>query len=300
MYKLDQTWIPFSNLMLKHIYNVLLICSDYDRFMLEEDGRVEEELYKEYMGLGLSTPPKITHTSDPDEAIRLIEALSFDLVITMVDFHNGPVVVLAPSPDHRRMKVLKEEAGAGAIDQIFYWQGDAKLFLAMVKLVEDSLNLEHDTSVAGVQVIILVEDSIRFISSYLPVMYTCLITQTRLSILEALNDWGRTLRMRGRPKIVLARNGEDAMRLYRSHQKNILGVITDVNFPYGGQKEGSGLRLAHELRQMDDDLPILVQSTDISNAGTPPTSCPSWRGTSSSTTTSAPSTSSTPIRERSS
>ena len=283
MYKLDQTWIPFSNLMLKHIYNVLLICSDYDRFMLEEDGRVEEELYKEYMGLGLSTPPKITHTSDPDEAIRLIEALSFDLVITMVDFHNGaverlamrikqirpqmPVVVLAPSPDHRRMKVLKEEAGAGAIDQIFYWQGDAKLFLAMVKLVEDSLNLEHDTSVAGVQVIILVEDSIRFISSYLPVMYTCLITQTRLSILEALNDWGRTLRMRGRPKIVLARNGEDAMRLYRSHQKNILGVITDVNFPYGGQKEGSGLRLAHELRQMDDDLPILVQSTDISNAG---------------------------------
>lgn len=281
MYNLDQTWIPFSSLMLKHIYNVLLICSDYDRFMLEEDGRVEEELYKEYMELGLSTPPKITHTSDPDEALVLLEKLSFDLVITMIDFHSGkvenlarrikeirpgmPVIVLAPSPDHRKMKALKEE-NEEAIDQIFYWQGDATLFLAMVKLIEDALNLDHDTSVADVQVIILIEDSIRFISSYLPVMYTCLIRQTRLSILEALNDWGRTLRMRGRPKIVLARSGEKAEELYRKYKKNVLGIISDVNFPWRGEKEGSGLRLASLIRQEDGDLPILIQSTDIRNA----------------------------------
>ena len=93
MYNLDQTWIPFSSLMLRHIYNVLLVCSDYDRFMLEEDGRVEEELYKEYMELGLSTPPKITHTSSTEEAMDLIGRLSFDLVITMIDFHSGK-----PSP----------------------------------------------------------------------------------------------------------------------------------------------------------------------------------------------------------
>lgn len=281
MYNLDQTWIPFSSLMLHHIYNVLLICSDYDRFMLEEDGRVEEELYKEYMELGLSTPPKITHTSDPEEALALIEKLPFDLVITMIDFHSGkveqlasrikekkadmPVVVLAPSPDHRRMKALKEEANS-AIDQIFYWQGDATLFLAMVKLIEDSLNLEHDTSVADVQVIILIEDSIRFISSYLPVMYTALIKQARLSILEALNEWGKTLRMRGRPKIVLARDGERGMELYTKYRKNILGIITDVNFPWNGEKEDSGLRFAHEIRSMDPDVPILIQSTDIKNS----------------------------------
>ena len=282
MYNLDQTWIPFSSLMLRHIYNVLLVCSDYDRFMLEEDGRVEEELYKEYMELGLSTPPKITHTSSTEEAMDLIGRLSFDLVITMIDFHSGkveafarkvkslradmPVIVLAPSPDHRRMKALKEES-CDAIDQIFYWQGDATLFLAMVKLIEDSLNLDHDTSVADVQVIVLIEDSIHFISSYLPVMYTSLIKQTRLSILEALNEWGKTLRMRGRPKIVLARSGEQALEYYRKYRRNILGIITDVNFPYEGQREGSGLRLARQLRDDDPDLPILIQSTDISNAG---------------------------------
>ena len=254
---------------------------DYDRFMLEEDGRVEEELYKEYMELGLSTPPKITHTSSTQEALQLIGRLPFDLVITMVDFHSGkvetlaqkikeakpdmPVIVLAPSPDHRRMKALKEDA-CSAIDQIFYWQGDATLFLAMVKLIEDSLNLEHDTSVADVQVIILIEDSIRFISSYLPVMYTSLIKQTRLSILEALNEWGKTLRMRGRPKIVLARTGEAGMELYHRYKKNVLGIISDVNFPWRGEREGSGLRLAREIRSEDGDIPILIQSTDMANA----------------------------------
>ena len=138
MYNLDQTWLPFSNLMRRHIYNVLLICSDYDRFMLEEDGRVEEELYKEYTALGLSNPPKITHTSSEAEALSLLDRLSFDLVITMLDFHTGrveklaekikiikptmPVIVLAPSPDHRRVKNLKEDNKKN-IDYLFYWQG---------------------------------------------------------------------------------------------------------------------------------------------------------------------------------
>ncbi len=276
MYTLDQTWLPFSDLMLKHIYNVLLICSDYDRFMLEEDGRVEEELYKEYMDLGLSTPPKITHTDNEEEALNLIKILSFDLVITMIEFQSGkveklaktikaikpdmPVIVLAPAPDHRKLKALKDEQEY--IDQIFYWQGNAKLFLAMVKLIEDALNLEHDTSVADVQVIILIEDSVRFISSYLPNMYTSLIHQNRLSILEALNDWGKTLRMRGRPKIVLARDGEKGMEYYQKYKKNILGIITDVNFPYRGATEGSGIKLTQEIRSENPELPILLQSTE--------------------------------------
>ena len=278
MYNLDQTWLPFSNLMRRHIYNVLLICSDYDRFMLEEDGRVEEELYKEYTALGLSNPPKITHTSSEKEALSLIDRLSFDLVITMLDFHSGrveqlaerikgrkptmPVIVLAPSPDHRRVRTFKDDAKK-CIDYLFYWQGNPSLFLAMVKLIEDSLNLEHDTEEADVQVIILIEDSVRFISSYLPKMYTCLIHQARASILEALNEWGKTLRMRGRPKIVLARTGEEGMYYYNRYRKNILGIISDVNFPYRGSKNGSGLVLAREIREENREVPILIQSSDL-------------------------------------
>ena len=276
MYNLDQTWLPFANLMRRHIFNVLLICSDYDRFMLEQDGRVEEELYREYTQLGLSTPPKIQHTADPNEAIDMISRLSFDLVITMLDFQTGkveklaqrikgikpdiPVIVLAPSPDHRK---VKERITANPyIDQIFYWQGNSHLFLAMIKLAEDAMNVEHDTNEADVQVIILVENSIRFISSYLPTMYTCLIQQASSSILEALNDWGRTIRMRGRPKILLARDGETAMDLFLKYKKVILGVVSDVNFSFEGINEGAGLRLAEKIRSYSEDVPILIQSMD--------------------------------------
>lgn len=282
MYLLDQTWLPFSNLMLKHIYNVLLVCSDYDRFMLEEDGRVEEELYKEYTNLGLSTPPKITHTNSEEEAIKLISTIHYDLVITMLDLGSGrvevlaeeikklkpymPIIALAPSPDHRKARELKGE-NCPFIDNIFYWQGNPSLFLAMVKLIEDRINIEHDTQEADVQVIILVEDSVRFISSYLPQMYKILIQQNRNSILEALNDWGKTLRMRGRPKIVLAKNYDEAWSLYTMYRENILGVITDVTFPSREGRQRAGLNLASALRERDSSLPILIQSTDASLEG---------------------------------
>lgn len=280
MYLLDQTWLPFSNLMLRHIYTVLLICSDYDRFMLEEDGRVEEELYKEYTALGLSNPPKITHTNNETEALTLIDQRNFDLVITMLDLESGrveklcenikkkkpymPIIALSPSPDHRKARILKGE-NCPFIDYMFYWQGNATLFLAMVKLIEDKMNIDHDTAEADVQVIILVEDSVRFISSYLPQMYLALIRQNRLSILEALNDWGRTLRMRGRPKIVLARNFDEAWNLFTTYRENILGVITDVSFPYEGGREKAGLELAKRIKALDGEIPVLIQSRDMEN-----------------------------------
>ena len=280
MYLLDQTWLPFSNLMLRHIYTVLLICSDYDRFMLEEDGRVEEELYKEYTALGLSNPPKITHTNNETEALTLIDQRNFDLVITMLDLESGrveklceeikkkkpymPIIALSPSPDHRKARILKGE-NCPFIDYMFYWQGNATLFLAMVKLIEDKMNIDHDTAEADVQVIILVEDSVRFISSYLPQMYLALIRQNRLSILEALNDWGRTLRMRGRPKIVLARNFDEAWNHFTTYRENILGVITDVSFPYEGGREKAGLELAKRIKALDGEIPVLIQSRDMEN-----------------------------------
>ena len=279
MYNLDPTWLPFSNLMLRHIYNVLLICSDYDRFQLEEDGRVEEELFLEYTQLGLNNPPKITHTNTAEEALALLKERSFDLVITMLDLGSDdsveqlatdikkidtemPIIVLSPSSSHRRNKLIKDSE-CKAIDYFFYWQGDPTIFLAMIKLVEDRMNLDHDTQEADVQVIILVEDSVRFYSSYLPMMYTCLIEQNRSSILEALNNWGKTLRMRGRPKIVLARTYEEAEKLYNTYRRNILGIITDLSYLREGiHDKEAGLRLTEMILAKDQEVPILIQSTD--------------------------------------
>lgn len=278
MYTLDPTWLPFSNLMLRHIYNVLLICNEYDRFLLEEDGRVEEELYIEYTQLGLNNPPKITHTNSGEEALKLIATRKFELVITMLDLGpesveqladsiksldpEMPVIALSPSSSHRRNKLIKG-SDCQAIDYFFYWQGDPTIFLAMIKLVEDRMNLDHDTKEADVQVIILVEDSIRFYSSYLPMMYTCLIQQNRSAILEALNNWGKTLRMRGRPKIVLARTYEEAWQLYSTYRHNILGIITDMSYLKGGEQDRlAGLTLTKEVLTLDPEVPILIQSSD--------------------------------------
>ncbi len=276
-YELDETWMPFSSLMLKHIYNVLLICSEYDRFMLEEDGRVEEELYKEYTSLGLSSPPKITHTSSEEEALALLRDLKFDLVISMLDLGSGrvevfaeqvkkldpnlPFIVLSPSPDHRKAKILKGD-NCPYIDYMFYWLGDPFLFLAMVKLVEDRINVDHDTEMADVEVLIFVEDSVRFISSSLPAMYTLLIEQNRASIKEALNEWGMKLRMRGRPKILLARTYDEALGLYEKYKQNILGIITDLtyNSPFGRDRAGEYLIKA--VHEDNPECPTLLQSTN--------------------------------------
>ncbi len=277
MYLLDQTWIPFTNLIPNRVYNVLLICSDYDRFMLEEDGRVEEELYREYTELGLSSPPKITHTTSESQALEYLRESRFQLVITMLDLGTNrvealaedvkklnpdmPVIALSPSPDHRKARELRGE-NCPYIDYLFYWQGSASVFLAMIKLVEDRMNLEHDTIEADVPCILLVEDSVRFISSYLPKLYTELIRQTRSSIKEGLNDWGKTLRMRGRPKVILKRNFSEAWDFYLEYKTHILGVITDISYPSPMGKERSGLELATRIKEVNPECPVLVQSTE--------------------------------------
>lgn len=277
MYLLDQTWQPFSNLMNNRVYNVLLVCSDYDRFMLEEDGRVEEELYREYTGLGLSSPPKITHTTSEEQALEYLKEDRFQLVITMLDLGSDrvealaeavkalhpemPVIALSPSPDHRKARELRGE-NCPYIDYLFYWQGSSSIFLAMIKLVEDRMNLMNDTLNADVPCILLVEDSVRFTSSYLPKLYTELIRQTRSSIKEGLNDWGKTLRMRGRPKVILKKNFTEAWSFYQEFRTHVLGVITDVSFPSPMGKERSGLELAKKIKEVNPECPVLVQSTE--------------------------------------
>ncbi len=276
-YELDETWMPFSSLMPRHVYNVLLICSEYDRFILEEDGRVEEELYREYTSLGLSNPPKITHTSSESQALELLDQYKFDLVISMLDLGSGrveafarqvkefdaslPFVVLSPSPDHRKAKALKGDA-CPYVDYMFYWLGDPSVFLAMIKLIEDRMNVDHDTETADVEVILFVEDSVRFISSYLPHMYKLLIEQNRASIREALNEWGTRLRMRGRPKILLSRTYGEALSLYGKYRQNILGIITDLTYdsPYG--RDLAGEHLIKAIREDNPECPALLQSTN--------------------------------------
>jgi CheY-like chemotaxis protein len=269
---------PFEDLMLKHIYNLILICSEYDQFLIEEDGRVEEELFREYTQLGLSNPPKITHARTVQDVLKLLATNKYDLVVTMLElgktsvlelsesikaqYPNIPVVALSPSPGHRVSKDIKQR-NVPAVDTLYYWQGNANIFLAMVKLLEDKMNAVHDAhSAAEVPVIILVENSVRFYSSYLPILYTCIIQQTRLSMSEGLNPWATALRMRGRPKILLAQNYEEAIALYKTFKGHVLGIITDIAFDRGGVADPeAGIRFSEHVRAENADMPILLQST---------------------------------------
>ena len=272
---------PFHELMANRVHNILLICSKYDRFMLEEDGRVEELLFQEYVSLGLRYPPKITHAPSAQEALRLMKERDFELIITMLnigdiqaeelartikaEYPNKPIIVLSPVPAHRTIKKLKKES-SDVVDYIFSWQGNPNILLAMVKLIEDSMNARNDTRIAGVQVIILVEDSVRYYSTYLPMIYTSLIQQARCIMTEGLNDWSQTQRMRGRPKILLARNYEEAINLYETYKKNLLGVISDISYNKSGElNKDAGLLFAKHIREENSEIPILLQSSQLQN-----------------------------------
>ena len=269
---------PFGNLMQLHIYKMILICSDYDQFLIEEDGRVEEELFHEYTQLGLSTPPKITFARTTEDVFYLLESGNYDLLVTMLElgktsvselaqnvkeqYPHLPIVALSPSPGHKVSVDLKKRNIHG-IDALYYWQGNANIFLAMVKILEDKMNAERDAhSPAEVPVIILVENSVRFYSSFLPILYTAIIQQTRMSMSEGLNPWATALRMRGRPKILLARNYEEAIGLYETFRNHILGIITDIAFDKDGVNDNeAGFKLARHIREENSELPILLQST---------------------------------------
>jgi len=250
--------------MAKRVRNILLICSKYDRFMLEEDGRIEELLFQDYVALGLRYPPKITHAPSAVEALALMEERPFELVITMLNIGeidaaalsrtiktkhpDQPIIVLSPAPAHKSIKRLKKES-VDTVDYIFTWQGNPNILLAMVKLVEDSMNTEDDVRTGDVQVIILVEDSVRYYSTYLPMIYTSLIQQARFIMTEGLNDWSQTQRMRGRPKILLARTYEEAIELYEKYKLNTLGIISDVEYKRDGEVDKeAGLKLCSHIR----------------------------------------------------
>ncbi len=232
----------FQDLMQKRIFNVLLVASPY-AFMMEEDGRVEEQLYNEYVALNLSSPPRITRVSHISEALAMMEKKAFDLVIAMPGmdvsetFENAklmkkvfpqvPVVVLTPFSKEVSRRLAAEDLSG--IDYVFSWLGNVDLLLAIIKLIEDKMNAEHDVLEVGVQMILMVEDSVRFYSSILPHLYKFLLKQSVAFSTEALNEHEKMLRMRGRPKVILARDYEEAMRLYAKFAHKMLGLITVIS-----------------------------------------------------------------------
>lgn len=263
------------------IRDILLVASLYDSYILAEDGRLTEALLNQYVDLNLRYAPRVVRVSTGREALDALESTTFDLILTMsqladmdvASFESSvreidpelPVVMLLTN---LRAAAPALENGPPRIDRAFLWSGDATIFLVIIKLLEDALNVEHDVAIGGVRVIILVEDSIRFASSYLPIIYTELMRQTQSLMAEGLNTAHRLLRNAARPKILLAQSYEQAEALFHRYRDNLLGVISDVNFPVQGESDpGAGLAFAGMIREVTPHLPILLQSSDAEVAG---------------------------------
>jgi CheY-like chemotaxis protein len=272
--------VAFGQLMNKRVNKILLICSTYDAFMLEEDGRIDEQIFNEYVALNLRYPPQFLLVTEADEALEILDNDSIDMVISTLSLVGMdafelakiikkkdlgiPFVLLTPFSRETRL-MLKNEDTSG-IDAVFSWLGHSDIMLAIVKLLEDSNNADHDVNVVGVQVIILVEDSIRFYSSYLPNIYKIIFNQSKKFMAEGLNEHQKTMRMRGRPKILLATNYEKAVEYYEKYKNNLLGIISDISYPRNGEQDKhAGLRLCKRVRKEDRFLPFLLQSSDSEN-----------------------------------
>ena len=282
--KLSQLYLrdtAFQNLMQRRIHNVLLIASPYDAFMMEEDGRVEEQLYFEYTSLNLSSPPRVNQASSYSEAYECLSNKHYDLIIAMPGMDIGetfreaknikekypgiPFVVLTPFSKEVSRRLANEDFSG--VDYVFSWLGNVDLLLAIIKLLEDKMNADNDVLEVGLQTILLVEDSVRFYSSVLPHIYKFLLKQSLTFSTEALNEHEQMLRMRGRPKVMLARTYEEAEALYDKYQNKILGIISDISFNRNGEKDkAAGIRLAKEIKEKDPYVPIILESSETENA----------------------------------
>ena len=301
--KIPQEWnkfylkdVSFVNLMTRRIFNVLIVANPYDAFMLEDDGRVDEKIFDEYMDLGLRYPPTFRQVSTTEEANEVLKSTAIDLVICMPgtadndafdvarqvkqDSPDIPCVVLTPF-SHGITRRMQDE-DLSMFDYIFCWLGNTNLILSIIKLIEDKMNLEHDIQEAGVQMILLVEDGIRDYSAILPNLYNYILQQSKRFSTEALNPHAASQRKRGRPKVVLARSYDEAMEIYEKYADNTLGVISDTRFPIHGlmtdDKIGicyspermekdpeAGLKLLREIRRRDEFVPLILQSSESDN-----------------------------------
>lgn len=269
----------FQKLMRYKIRNILLVSSVYDYYLFEEDGRLYELIRSEYQNLNLSQAPEIYHVTTGEEALELLkESDEFDLIITtmhiddihVVKFANQvkatgidiPIILLAY--DNMERKELTTHYDTSAFEKIFIWGGDYHLLIGIIKYVEDKRNVESDTQNIGVQVIILVEDNVKFYSTYLPLIYTEVFNQSQRLILEGINVTHRFLRMRARPKILLCTTYEEAWKYFEMYEEYVMGIITDNNFKHNGVRDPeAGLKFTKAVRSRHEDIPILVQTSDL-------------------------------------
>ncbi|MGB9747180.1 MAG: PEP/pyruvate-binding domain-containing protein [Bacteroidales bacterium] len=283
--RMDFSQSAFNELMQERIRRVLIICSNYDFYMLEEDGRIDEQIFNEYVSLNLRYPPVFVHADSAKQAFEILATDKIDLVIEMLSigdvdtfelarliknkYPGIPIVVLTHFSREVSLRLQNEDLSA--IDYVFCWLGNADLLVAIIKLIEDRMNAENDVEKVGVQVIIMVEDSVRFISSYLPNLYKIILKQSREFMKEALNEHQKMLRMRGRPKILLANNYDDALALYNKFKFNLLGIISDVSFRKSRNRDPEtreGFLLCKTVHAEDPNIPFLFQSSDITNEKT--------------------------------
>ncbi len=281
--------VSFVNLMTKRIFNILIVANPYDAFMLEDDGRVDEKVFDEYTELGMRYPPTFTQVSTTDEANEVLKITDIDLVICMPGNADNdaftvarevksvhpqiPCVVLTPF-SHGITRRMQDE-DMSIFDYVFCWLGNTNLILSIIKLLEDRMNIEHDIHEAGVQMILLVEDNIRFYSSILPNLYNYILAQSKRFSTEALNPHAAAQRKRGRPKVMLATSYEEAMQIYEKYQDNVLGVISDTRFPMEApigrlshveeSDPEAGLKLLQEIRRRNEFIPLVLQSSETVN-----------------------------------
>jgi CheY-like chemotaxis protein len=267
----------FQNLMPFRVQDILLVASLYDSFTLQEDGRLNELILDEFLELSLHHTPGLTHVSSGAEALAMARSeRRFNLIITAPDPGDMdatqlaravkaagldvPVVVLAFDNNERKEFMARHDVSD--IERIFLWHGNARILVAIVKYLEDRRNVAHDTAIVGVPVILVVEDNVRYYSAFLPTIYTELISQSHRLIAEGVNLSHKLVRMRARPKILLATTFEEAWELFTRYRPHLLGLISDVEFPRGGTpSREAGFDLARMAHEAEPDLPILLQSS---------------------------------------
>jgi CheY-like chemotaxis protein len=278
----DPSFKIFHELMAKKVGQILLVSTPYDAWIMEEDCRLSERIIHEYRGLNLSNPPRFTWVSTAEEALAALSEKNFDLVITMLHLADGdafmlgqkikekdpelPVILLTHSalPSEESSRVFMQPPG---IDRTFVWSGNTDILVALVKSAEDRMNVARDTDLAGIRVILFVEDSPVYISTLLPVLYRELVSQTQALLQKGLNEEHRLLTMRARPKILVARNYEEALYLYQKYEPNVLGVISDVRFPRDGRLDhDAGVSFLSHIKKERFDIPLLLTSSESSNA----------------------------------
>ncbi len=271
----------FDSLMQFKVKDILLVSSLYDSFILEEDGQVGGLISSKYDELNLSYAPHIRRVSTGEEALNLLQVQQFDLImvfrrlgdIDIVSFasrakkrvKNIPIVLLAF--DQRELEIMRHNDHKRNIDKAFLWTGEANILMAIVKYIEDKINVDSDTHLVRVRVIIIIEDSVRFYSSYLPLVYSEIMGQTQKLMAGGLNDAHRMLRMRARPKILMAETFEEGWELFKKYKKYLLGIISDVRFSFQGRIEDqAGIGFSEKVKEIVPDLPILLQSSNLQNA----------------------------------